>query len=307
MIFEKRLIFNYYFMFLYDNNINLMLLIPKKLVDRYFAHKYEFYKQRDKYKIDVDSSYTFDYYLYRVQPAFYQNLVKVCNEIKENIKSALESAIGCEENENLIKNNILYYKLTIRYAYNHEGIQFYETSIMKTCSILRVYYYLLFDSVLENELRLLDAWLNMQDCFNVSKLTMDNDIPFYELLWCGDSFKISNINIFAEYDEVLRDRWESIVIEMDEQSGEMMKDIALKYPKTNNDKEYVYELVNTIDNIKNEIISQLINCETEIPIEHDDSEYYDLMYALERFFSDRNMRSKIRLEKLNEDQVYVCV
>lgn len=282
-----------------------MSLIPKDLIDKYFRCKYAYYRKRQKYNSNesIDGINSFEYYVYLHNPKYYQDLILICNEIKLYIKNALDVAIELEQHD----DHYQYYKLRIKYAYNHEEIQHYESPILKAISILHVYKYLLFNESLD-DIKLLEAFMGMTDCFNVSKITNYN-VEFHTVLWRSDSYYVNDINMFAKYDEVLRDRYYSVAIELESlhcsDDKHLFDDVIFKYPKSENDK-VVAKLCIEKTQIKKDVLSQLYKCDTIEPIIQNDIEYYDLLHALHKFFICDFM-GKIQLDILEENQVYLTI
>lgn len=286
-----------------------MLLIPKDLIDKYFRCKYVYYRERQKYNSDksIDNVTSFEYNVYLHNPKYYQELIKVCDDIKYYIKKLLELAINLEQTENQIKIEYKYYRLGIKYAYDHNGMQYYESPILKATSILHIYMHLLFNESYEN-LKLLDVFIGMTDCFSISKIS-DYTEEFHIIMWTCDSYRVNDINMFAEYDTVLRDRYESVVIELEslQYSHDMQNfnNVTFKYPKSDTDKVIAKSCIEKT-RLKKDVLLQLYKCDTISPIVQDGSEYYDLLHALQKFFTSHIM-GKIHLETLSENQVYITI
>lgn len=286
-----------------------MLLIPKDLIDKYFRSKYIYYGERQKYNSDrsINNINSFEYNVYLHNPKYYQELLETCNEIKSYIKKLLETAINLEQTENQIKIEYKYYKLSIKYSYDHNGLQYYESPILKATSILHVYMYLLFNESFEN-IKLLEAFMGMTDCFTVSKIP-DYTEDFCVMLWACDSYHVNDINMFAEYDNVLRNRYDSVAIELEllQYSYDMQNfnNVAFKYPKSETDKVIAKSCIEKTQ-LKKDVLTQLYKCDTIQPIIQDGLEYYDLLHAFHNFFTYRVM-GKLHLEVLSENQVYITI
>jgi hypothetical protein len=288
------------------------MLIPKQLIEDYFKCKYIYYKEKQKYetinrKFPAQNVNSFEYNVYLTNPKYYKELIIICDKIKQYIKSALDTAINLENNCNQIKLEHKYYKLTIKYAYDDNGAQYYETPIFKATSILQVYKHLLFDKEFE-DIKLLEVFIGMSDCFNISKIP-EYDTEFHILLWLCDSYTVNNINMFAQYDETLRNRYDSIEMELDSLNDmytiEELKDITFKYPKSESDKINVTAFIKKTRLTKN-VLPQLYKCDILEPIVLDDIEYYDLLVALNNFFS-KDFMNKLNLTVLEENQVYITI
>jgi hypothetical protein len=283
-----------------------MLKIPKTLIDEYFKHKYTYYKQRENYNYDMKMKNKFDsfeYHVYLTNPNYYLNLCDVCDKIKIHMKHEISRGIE-EENVNITNKKYKYYKLNIKYAYG-DKIEYYTSPMIKSDSLLKVYEYLLFNKKF-GEIRLFDALISMTDCFYVSKIS-EYDNEFHIILWSYNTFKICDINVFAEYDAVLRDRYESIAIELNEldtnkKDIEDFNNIAFKYPKSETDKCEIKKYINKTK-FNNNVLLQLYKSNE---IETVDGEHYDLLDFLNNFFVGKcnNFLCKMWLETYEENQVY---
>lgn len=234
--------------------------------------------------------------------------MNICNKIKLYIKYALDIAIDLEQSDNQIEHEYKYYKLGIKYAYDSDGVNYYESKILKATSILQVYRYFLYDTTFD-DIRLLEAFIGMTDCFYVSKIPEDGD-DFCVFLWNCDSYKVNNINMFAQYDEVLRDRYNSVAMELENlyfgDDVRKFSDIAFKYPKSENDKIDA-KLCIEKTRLKKDVFLHLYKCDSVETIVKDETEYYDLLEALNKFFMGNKMMGKIHLDIMEENHVFLTI